>query len=994
MADYNDSNIPDKGSNSLDVTNNGQQNKAQHNPLGNNSANTGIQNNTGLESNPSAQNTKNDAAPSQLCEPNLEPSVGNNNSLDNPQNSNGSNHLIPEYNQNQGNGDNNNNKNHSKERLSEDLAKKIGSTDDKNSQNKSSDATDQAAQQLKKWGDQNASIGGNNTSKENPVSGLQQGNNPNAEGNTSENKTPKAFQKNSLNQKNKLPQKSKTLWKILLFSMLGPFLLLFFLLMLAAQLPNLVFNSSLMVRPEWQDSSLSPYSKDVTQEQVVGDYTFVMNKYMESKKSIMSEAEVDRLRKQNATSNVLNPYAPGANLDHSSPQSKQKLVSKENALESNYVPTDLRTVNWQSVRDVQMVSEAADALETLCVKARENGYELYLVSGYRSYETQASIYDNADPNIRELENAQAGKSEHQLGLAIDLTNDSSGNLFAAFGGTDVGTWVAQHAHEYGFIVRYQDGQSGITGYTYEPWHLRYVTAAVSNDIHEKDFKTYEEYLGVHESTNPYSNSNQPQDTTTWDTAYLISAYAASLKNFEGNISANSYLIDILEKALKVLKEAFKIKEQEVEVVETVPGKCPIYEETSIKIRDDNNIIERVVYKKTGEVEVTVPREYPECEERTFEVIKRMSDDGQIVISTSRERYWVQIGGNMRTASPTYTKKVVKKYVIDPFSKEVVLKGLGMEPEGIVSGSNSGLTNAKYVDGINYAMHQVLTLPLDDYGSSGGSGSVGAGEYIWPVESQEITSFFGYRPPEDTDGVGSTNHGGVDVGASRGSEIWAPKDGVVVLSGYNGGYGNCVILDHRNGIQTLFGHMTATAVSEGQEVRQGQVIGYVGSTGNSTGPHLHYSAYRDDVSIDPFELYPPSVIRFGLAPEPAAGATHDTSVPNNLNGCPKYTMSVSAYNTYDNPRTASGTTPTENRTVAGLSQFPFGTRVYIPALSSWANHGVFIIEDRGNENYMTGLDIWLPGTDASGTEKALVFGRQNLEVYILPNRVDLGPYGGY
>jgi murein DD-endopeptidase MepM/ murein hydrolase activator NlpD len=138
-------------------------------------------------------------------------------------------------------------------------------------------------------------------------------------------------------------------------------------------------------------------------------------------------------------------------------------------------------------------------------------------------------------------------------------------------------------------------------------------------------------------------------------------------------------------------------------------------------------------------------------------------------------------------------------------------------------------------------------------SGGGGASVGG--YIWPTDCRYITSLFGYRSPESTNGIGSTNHSGVDIDASSGDSIYATKAGTVVLACYNGGFGNCVVIQHGNGNRTLYGHMSKILVSAGQTVAQGEVIGLVGSTGNSTGAHLHYTVYENNVLVDPLQYLP-------------------------------------------------------------------------------------------------------------------------------------------
>jgi len=126
-------------------------------------------------------------------------------------------------------------------------------------------------------------------------------------------------------------------------------------------------------------------------------------------------------------------------------------------------------------------------------------------------------------------------------------------------------------------------------------------------------------------------------------------------------------------------------------------------------------------------------------------------------------------------------------------------------------------------------------------------SVFHGHFIRPVPGR-ITSTFGmrYHPVLHVRKL----HTGVDFGAPRGTPIHAAATGVVLLAGYTRGYGNCIIIDHGGGVATLYGHCSSLGVSEGQSVKQGQVIGRVGATGYATGPHLHFEVRRNGVPVQP------------------------------------------------------------------------------------------------------------------------------------------------
>jgi murein DD-endopeptidase MepM/ murein hydrolase activator NlpD len=120
-------------------------------------------------------------------------------------------------------------------------------------------------------------------------------------------------------------------------------------------------------------------------------------------------------------------------------------------------------------------------------------------------------------------------------------------------------------------------------------------------------------------------------------------------------------------------------------------------------------------------------------------------------------------------------------------------------------------------------------------------SAGASGLIWPVDGP-ITSPFGMR--------WGTLHPGIDIGVPMGTPIAAAASGRVIVAGYDGGYGNLVVIDNGNGIATAYAHQSSIAVTVGQDVSQGQVIGYVGSTGFSTGPHLHFEVRVDGSPVDP------------------------------------------------------------------------------------------------------------------------------------------------
>ena len=139
------------------------------------------------------------------------------------------------------------------------------------------------------------------------------------------------------------------------------------------------------------------------------------------------------------------------------------------------------------------------------------------------------------------------------------------------------------------------------------------------------------------------------------------------------------------------------------------------------------------------------------------------------------------------------------------------------------------------------------------GGGGGGTATATASFVWPVASYVyISSRFGMRVHPIT---GQTrSHTGLDIASNQGTSVYAADGGKVTMAGWNGGYGNCIMIDHGNGYVTLYGHLNGFAISQGDTVSQGQTIGYVGSTGTSTGSHLHFEVLLNGSRIDPEQFF--------------------------------------------------------------------------------------------------------------------------------------------
>ncbi|PEJ11467.1 M15 family metallopeptidase [Bacillus wiedmannii] len=199
-------------------------------------------------------------------------------------------------------------------------------------------------------------------------------------------------------------------------------------------------------------------------------------------------------REQNGTSkNIASSFA-----------SVQAVVNKEYGLPEDYKPEDLVVPNVPfsfsgTLEKSYLRKEAAEALERLFDLAKKEGIQLNAVSGFRSYDYQKKLYAN---NVKrkgqehtDRFSAKPGHSEHQTGLTMDVSSKSANNeLELTFANTKEGKWLKENAHRAGFIIRYPKGKESITGYAFEPWHIRYV-GDIAESIYKKKL-TLEEFMNL------------------------------------------------------------------------------------------------------------------------------------------------------------------------------------------------------------------------------------------------------------------------------------------------------------------------------------------------------------------------------------------------------------------------------------------------------------------------------------------------------------------
>lgn len=220
------------------------------------------------------------------------------------------------------------------------------------------------------------------------------------------------------------------------------------------------------------------------------------------------------------------------------PSSYTALVSRDYLLPADYIPEDLVEPNVRFSSEThddkrKMRKVAADALEKMFRAAEKKKIILYGVSGYRSYERQKNIYNRNvslhGKKATDALSAKPGSSEHQTGLTIDVSASAVNCLLTErLASTKEGKWLTKNAHKYGFIIRYPQGKSKITGYSYEPWHIRYVGIAVATYLY-KNKLTLEEYYGVSSNEDEKETGVDVEDPDEYESSSLPPTESATPK---------------------------------------------------------------------------------------------------------------------------------------------------------------------------------------------------------------------------------------------------------------------------------------------------------------------------------------------------------------------------------------------------------------------------------------------------------------------------------
>lgn len=232
----------------------------------------------------------------------------------------------------------------------------------------------------------------------------------------------------------------------------------------------------------YSDSSFIQVSNDeIRHEEDFADKSDDTEPVPETNESVSSEEETDEPEsEESVTDKEDEAVEVGGQPDEPKYIDGVLIVNKTYPLPSTYNPG--------------VDSTAKAAFDTMAANAYSDGVSLYIISDFRTYDYQAGLYQRYVNRSGQAEadrySARAGHSEHQTGLAFDLNS-----LEQSFGQTAAGKWLAEHCHEYGFIIRYPEDKEHITGYMYEPWHIRYLGVDMATKIYESGL-CLEEYFGI------------------------------------------------------------------------------------------------------------------------------------------------------------------------------------------------------------------------------------------------------------------------------------------------------------------------------------------------------------------------------------------------------------------------------------------------------------------------------------------------------------------
>jgi murein DD-endopeptidase MepM/ murein hydrolase activator NlpD len=299
-------------------------------------------------------------------------------------------------------------------------------------------------------------------------------------------------------------------------------------------------------------------------------------------------------------------------------------------------------------------------------------------------------------------------------------------------------------------------------------------------------------------------------------------------DISSDLSSLSSEIKTQQAAISTLQKSINSKASEIKKAQAKLN------DTKNKIADRKDGLEkrlRAMYKNgsVGYIDIILSSQNVTDLVSNIEMVQKIYTNDQTILGTLKTQ--------KKQIETQQAKLTAQKKVLDSKQAKLTQKKAAMQS------AQSKLT-AK-LNSLKSTENKLRAQIAASSGSNGGS--YGGGMFCWPSTSHIITSQFGEARSYES-------HPGIDIGASYGSPVYAAASGTVVIAGWYGGYGKCIGINHGGGLTTIYGHNSSLSVSVGQHVSKGQVISHVGSTGWSTGPHLHFEVRKNGTPVSPWPYF--------------------------------------------------------------------------------------------------------------------------------------------